>query len=231
VVLKATRWEGERFSIALGETLTFTPANHATPQAVVIQGLYAPDAKDTTGTLQFQGTGALTRTVALTIQNTNTAPPLILSEPVTTAVVGIPYRYEVKTLGNPPPTYSLSEEISGVSIDSRTGVISWTPSTPGTYEIPVVATNAHGDATQSFTLTVTAAPDPIDAGTADGGTPSDAGTGPDAGSSLDAGTGPDAGSDSGKPGGGCGCSSGLPAGNVLLWAMLLGAHLATRRRR
>ncbi|QRK06928.1 PQQ-dependent sugar dehydrogenase [Archangium violaceum] len=231
VVLKATRWEGERFSIASGETLTFTPANHATPQAVVIQGLYAPDAKDTTGTLQLQGAGALTRTVALTIQNTDTAPPLILSEPVTAAVVGAPYRYEVKTLGNPPPTYSLSEELSGMSIDPRTGVISWIPSTPGTYEIPVVATNDHGTATQSFMLTVTEAPDPADAGTADGGTPPDAGSAPDAGSPLDAGTEPDAGSDPGKPSGGCGCTSGLPAGNLLLWAMLLGAHLATRRRR
>lgn len=90
----------------------------------------------------------------------------ITSTPVTTATVGVPYSYDVEATnaerpgciryfltGIPPP---------GMSIDSATGLISWTPAAgqEGNPSVQVRASDPGGGAadTQSFTIAVAPAP-------------------------------------------------------------------------
>jgi len=65
------------------------------------------------------------------------------------------YSYDVETDGNPTPTYSLTASPSGMTINSTSGLIEWTPSTTGDFDVTVVASNGvNPDASQSFTITV-----------------------------------------------------------------------------
>lgn len=83
-------------------------------------------------------------------------PPEISSTPPTSASVGQPYTYDVNTTGEPEPAFTLTTAPIGMTIDSATGLISWTPSENqgGTHPVEVEATNAYGTDTQLFTITV-----------------------------------------------------------------------------
>ena len=81
--------------------------------------------------------------------------PLITSTAVTSAVVGQLYTYDVNATGNPAPTYSLvGTPPSGMTINTSTGVIQWTPTVAGPFSVTVEASNASGVNTQSFTINV-----------------------------------------------------------------------------
>ncbi|MCP4418705.1 MAG: hypothetical protein GY805_18965, partial [Chloroflexi bacterium] len=83
--------------------------------------------------------------------------PQIVSGPLTSAVVGLEYTYDVNATGVPTPTYALTQKPSGMTINSTTGVISWTPTATGNVNVTVTATNAGGTDTQSFTISAQAA--------------------------------------------------------------------------
>ncbi len=55
-------------------------------------------------------------TMAKRLQQTATQPPLITSTPVTTGMVGSPYRYDVEATGNPTPTYSLTTASTATAV-------------------------------------------------------------------------------------------------------------------
>jgi F5/8 type C domain/Putative Ig domain len=79
----------------------------------------------------------------------------ITTLPVTAAFVGQSYRYDVDATGSPTPAYTLTACPAGMTIDSATGLIQWTPSAPGDYPVTVQASNGIGTpATQTFTLAV-----------------------------------------------------------------------------
>jgi hypothetical protein len=82
--------------------------------------------------------------------------PTITSFPAKTAVVNSPYRYQVLATGNPQATYSLSAASAGMTINSSTGLITWTPSyaTEGIESVTVVASNSAGQASQTFSISV-----------------------------------------------------------------------------
>lgn len=80
----------------------------------------------------------------------------ITSSAVTTAMVGEPYTYDVEALGLPAPTYSLLTAPAGMTIDSNSGVISWTPTTAGDFPVEVEASNGVTSDTESYTLRVNA---------------------------------------------------------------------------
>ncbi|MCL1974242.1 MAG: putative Ig domain-containing protein [Bacteroidetes bacterium] len=86
-------------------------------------------------------------------------PPTITSLGSTTVEEGIGGTFTVTATGDPTITFSLSGTIpSGIAINATTGVITIGTSTPaGTHTLEVTATNGVSpDATQMFTLTVTA---------------------------------------------------------------------------
>jgi hypothetical protein len=80
--------------------------------------------------------------------------PLISSTPVTKTYVNSSYQYDVNASGSPVPTYTLTAEPAGMTIDEGTGLISWTPSATGTVVVTVTAINSAGSASQSFTLEI-----------------------------------------------------------------------------
>ncbi len=57
--------------------------------------------------------------------------PTITSKPVTTAVMGQSYSYDVNATGVPVPTYALDEAPNGMTIDAATGLVSWVPQENG----------------------------------------------------------------------------------------------------
>ena len=86
-------------------------------------------------------------------------PPLIQSVPPTQAAVGIGYLYTVQAVDaeNDPLTYSLIEAPTGMTIDSRTGEIAWTPTAEqlGQQSVFLAVSDASGNrSTQGFSVQV-----------------------------------------------------------------------------
>jgi len=90
----------------------------------------------------------------------NDVPPQITSTPSTTATVGFLYQYNIITTGTPTPTLSAMNLPAWLSLNGAT--LSGTPSAGdvgATQQFTLTATNGVSpDATQSFAITVNAAP-------------------------------------------------------------------------
>ena len=82
--------------------------------------------------------------------------PTITSIPGKAVVVTSAYSYQVLSTANPQAAYALTTAPAGMTINPSTGLISWTPgySTEGVESVTVVASNSVGQATQSFSITV-----------------------------------------------------------------------------
>lgn len=88
-------------------------------------------------------------------------PPLIQSVPPTQAAVGVGYLYTVQAVDaeNDPLTYGIIEAPGGMTINSRTGEIAWTPTTEqfGKQSVFIVVSDASGNrSTQGFSIQVAA---------------------------------------------------------------------------
>jgi hypothetical protein len=82
--------------------------------------------------------------------------PFIFSTPFTTAAIEQSFTYTVGALGDPAPTYTLLTAPSGMTINSTTGKISWTPAAgqEGVHAVTVRAANAVATDQQSFSINV-----------------------------------------------------------------------------
>ncbi len=82
--------------------------------------------------------------------------PIIESDPVTTAKEEVVYTYGVKATdpNEDTLTYSLTDSPTDMTINSNTGVITWTPTAAGNYDVTVKVSDGSKSATQSFTITV-----------------------------------------------------------------------------
>ena len=85
--------------------------------------------------------------------------PTITSTPITTATVDVLYTYDVEATDPDSGdilTYSLTTSPSGMTIDSATGVISWTPTSDqiGDNNVTVKVSDGNLFDTQSFIITV-----------------------------------------------------------------------------
>lgn len=89
-----------------------------------------------------------------------TTAPSITSPAPTDGTVGTPYEHAVVAVGTPAPTYTVDGDLPpGLVLDEVTGVISGTPTTPGTFTFTVVADNLDDeDASATYTVTIAAAP-------------------------------------------------------------------------
>jgi fibronectin type 3 domain-containing protein len=87
---------------------------------------------------------------------TNNAP-IINSSPITSWLIDVLYTYNVEATDADGDnlTYSLTSSPIGMTIDSSTGVISWTASTAGDYNVTLKVSDGESFDTQSFTITVT----------------------------------------------------------------------------
>jgi len=142
-------------SVTGGATLRFTTADWGTPQTVTVAAAEDADNVKDTARLTVAAAGADARTLSVTVKDNDPSAPTITSTPLTTAVVGAPYRYDVLAEGLPAPTFSLTSSVQGPSIDASTGVLTWTPTAVGTADVVVRAANGVSpDAEQSFRITV-----------------------------------------------------------------------------
>ncbi len=84
--------------------------------------------------------------------------PVIESTPITTAKEGVVYTYDVEATdpNEDTLTYSLTTSPTGMTINSTTGVIAWTPTEDqiGENEVVVEVSDGSNSTTQSFTVTV-----------------------------------------------------------------------------
>jgi RHS repeat-associated protein len=85
-------------------------------------------------------------------------PPVITSTPITTGTLNVPYQYQVHAQDAEHETLSFSltspPTPSTMSIDGRSGIISWTPTAAGTYTVTVQAADVHASVSQIYTLTI-----------------------------------------------------------------------------
>lgn len=91
---------------------------------------------------------------SFTISVASDDAPVINSVPVTSALANQLYSYDVNASGNPAPTYKLTVSPSGMSINSTSGLIQWTPTAAGSFNVTIEANNGTNSALQSFTIQV-----------------------------------------------------------------------------
>jgi len=84
--------------------------------------------------------------------------PQITSTPITDGQVGVLYSYDVGATGEPAPMFSLITSPANMNIDPASGLIQWTPSSAGVFDITVEAANTEGSDTQPFTIHITTSP-------------------------------------------------------------------------
>ncbi|MBA7543042.1 hypothetical protein ES705_35368 [subsurface metagenome] len=84
-------------------------------------------------------------------------PPVITSDPVKTATVGVAYTYNVDATDpdiEDVLTYYLTAYPNGMTIDSATGLIKWKPAIEGDYKVTVKVSDGDLDIYQGFTIVV-----------------------------------------------------------------------------
>lgn len=93
-----------------------------------------------------------------------TTAPTITSGAPPTATAGTPYSYTVTATGTPAPTYTAVGLPAGLTLNVSTGVVSGTPTAPGTSRVTITASNGTApNASTVVTITVrptAAAPTP-----------------------------------------------------------------------
>jgi hypothetical protein len=158
---------------AAAVTTTGSPASAITETGGLPGGLSFTD--DGNGTALISGTANVTGTASLGVRASNginpdaTQPytvivgrsPSFTSSGSATATLGSAFSFTVKAGGYPAPSWGESGLPPGVSFTDNgdgTATLSGTPTTAGTYAMPLMATNAYGSAQQTLTVTVQQAP-------------------------------------------------------------------------
>jgi hypothetical protein len=80
--------------------------------------------------------------------------PTITSQPLTQSTANQPYQYRVQADGNPAPVFSLENAPDGMTIDSAEGLIQWTPTQDGVFELAIEAPTSKGRVMQSCDISV-----------------------------------------------------------------------------
>jgi hypothetical protein len=115
-------------------------------------------ASDGSGTTYVGGnTFNITANTTLYAQWLNTSPPVITSSLTASGNQGSAFTYTI-TATNTPTSYNATGLPAGLTIDTVTGIISGTPTTTGTTNVTISATNAYGTDTQTLVITITTGP-------------------------------------------------------------------------
>jgi len=82
--------------------------------------------------------------------------PIIESDPVTTAKEGAVYTYDVEATdpNGDTLTYSLTTSPTGMTINSTTGVITWTPTAAESVDVAIEVSDGTKSTTQSFIVDI-----------------------------------------------------------------------------
>ena len=166
--LSATGTVGAAFSYAI--TASNSPTSYSAPGLPAglsvnpangaISG--TPTAAGTTnvaiGASNAGGAGP-TSTLGLTINPAAPSSPAITSALGASGTAGTAFSYAI-TASNSPTSYNASGLPAGLSVNTGNGVVSGTPTTPGTTDASISATNAAGTGTATIVFTI-APPAPV----------------------------------------------------------------------
>ena len=95
----------------------------------------------------------------ITILNNDYLVPVITSTNFGTATAGFPFSFQV-TASNTPTSYTLAGSVpAGMTMDSASGLITWTPTNAGSFSVTTEASNPAG--TDSLSLTIAVAPNSL----------------------------------------------------------------------
>ena len=97
--------------------------------------------------------GADTQSYSISVSS-QLAAPIITTAPISQALVGLPYAYQIEATGSPEPAFTLLEGPTGMSIAPQATLLTWTPETMGVYDVVLEARNSQGTFVQRFQLLV-----------------------------------------------------------------------------
>src|SRR5439155_687868 len=123
-----------------GNTCSLTEAYDLPSTAA--PGPYVDQVKDTSG-----------RSVQATLTVTAAPPPVITSAGTATGQVGSAFSYHIAATNN-PTSFDATGLPAGLSMDTATGLISGTPTTAGSSDVTISATNAGGTGTATLDVTI-----------------------------------------------------------------------------
>ena len=119
----------------------------------------------TAGTFDFtveasNAVGTTTQNLSITIEAAPT-PPTITTTSLPEGTVGTAYNQTLAAIGTTPITWAVTvgNLPDGLTLNSTTGVISGTPTTAGTYNFTMEASNTGGSATQALSIVINVALD------------------------------------------------------------------------
>ncbi len=117
--------------------LSVNPAMGTIEGRPSVEGVFRVGLVGTNGS----GSGAV-REITLMVQP-SPAAPRVMSLPTLAGQVGLPLRYQI-TAANSPTSFELRDGPPWMTVNSRTGEVSGTPTTPGNFVLEVLAINSSG---------------------------------------------------------------------------------------
>jgi hypothetical protein len=144
---------------------TFTASGYPTASFSLVEGGDLPPgvtldptgllagSPDQDGTYTFNvaasngvGTPAVSAPITITVTGASSPPELQADSPPASATVGSPYSYTFTASGSPAPSFTVTGGAlpPGLSLQPVSGILSGTPTTPGTYNFHVQAANTSG---------------------------------------------------------------------------------------
>ena len=143
-----------------GDTLTYSLTNKPSGMTInsssgMISWIPSDEGYFNVTVRAYDGELSDTQSFTITVSESNHAP-VITSSPPTSPIKDEPYSYDVNATDSDGDTltYSLPTKPSGMTINSSTGMINWTPTTSGDYNATVKVSDGELFATQSFTIIV-----------------------------------------------------------------------------
>ncbi|MEI6395379.1 MAG: PKD domain-containing protein, partial [Verrucomicrobiota bacterium] len=148
------RWS--MLSIPIGSRAQLTGTNTVSPSFVTdVGGLYSAQLVVNDGIVDSTNFA----NVSIAAIDTNVFyPPTITSRPSFQGMVSVLYTYPV-TATDPqskPLSFRLPQAPAGMTINTNTGLVSWTPANTGSFFVQVAADGVGGSSYQGYTLTVVA---------------------------------------------------------------------------
>lgn len=106
---------------------------------------------------EVTGPGGMTTGGTTTLNVIKSAPALVPDQDIAIGVVGSVFRHVIKVVANTEAaatSFSSSRLPSGLKLDSKTGVISGVPTTPGSFSVTLNASNGFTPAPTPLTVTI-----------------------------------------------------------------------------